>query len=67
MDMTGKLAVQHDQERVADVQPSELKNKILKNSVEGCWVSCDYHPIYLLFSFGPASHRSVLQQQLSSL
>jgi hypothetical protein len=67
MDMTANLVVEHDQELVADMQPSALKNKLLKNAVEGCWVSCDYHPTYLLFSFGPISHRSVLQQQLPSL
>jgi len=67
MVMTAKLAVQHDQELVADIQPSKLKNKLLKNAVDGCWVSCNYHPTYSLFSFGPVSHRSVLQQQLPSL
>ena len=67
MDITAKLAVQHNQELVADIQPSELKNKLLKNAVEGCLVSCNYHPTYLLFSFGPGSHRSVLQWQLPSL
>jgi hypothetical protein len=65
--MTAKLVVQHDQKLVVDTQPSAFKNKLLKNAVEGCWVSCDYHPTCLLFSFGPVSHRSVLKQHLPSL
>jgi hypothetical protein len=32
--MTAKLAVQHGQELVADMQPYAFKNKLLKNAVE---------------------------------
>jgi hypothetical protein len=64
--------VEHDQELVADMQPSALENKLLnkllwKNALLGAlgqlWPSPNQHAV----QFGPVSQRSVMQLQLPTL